>query len=151
MLWWGKAFAGGLAALIGGPLAGLAALGVGHQMDRDLSGLRRAYAPPADARARERLLRTRRTALFSLAGALARTADLPATRRAALLEGLSAEQGRLTWGADTQAGGLLAYDAARDERLNHAYGLHPDVLPDASARGRCSATASAWIFRSPRC
>lgn len=92
MLWWGKTLAGGIAALIGGPMAGLAALGIGHQMDRDLSSLNRAYAPVRDARARERLLWLRRTALFSLAGALARAAAMPPVRRAAVLDTLLADE-----------------------------------------------------------
>jgi DnaJ like chaperone protein len=74
-------------------MAALAALGIGHQMDRDLRGLKRAYAPVRDVRLRERLLCQRRTALFSLAGALVRAAASPPARRAAVLEGLLAAEG----------------------------------------------------------
>lgn len=93
MLWWGKLFAGGVAGLIGGPIAAFAAVGVGHQMDRDLSGLIRAYTPVRDPDRRERLVWRRRTALFGVAGALVRAAGLPQARRAALLEGLLADEG----------------------------------------------------------
>ncbi|WP_295884352.1 DnaJ domain-containing protein [uncultured Thiohalocapsa sp.] len=93
MLWWGKLFAVGLAGLIGGPIAAFAAVGVGHQMDRDLGGLLRAYAPVRDPERRERLLWRRRTALFCLAGALVRAAGRPPARRAALLEALLADAG----------------------------------------------------------
>lgn len=92
MLWWGKLFAGGLAGLIGGPIAAFAALGVGHQLDRDLSGLMRAYAPVRDPGRRERLIWRRRTALFSAAGALVRAAGLEPARRAVVLEGLLADE-----------------------------------------------------------
>lgn len=93
MFWWGKLFAVGLSGLIGGPIAALAAVGVGHQLDRDLSGLIRAYAPVRQPARRERLLRRRRTALFCAAGALVRAGELPPARRAAVLEGLLADAG----------------------------------------------------------
>lgn len=92
MLWWGKLFAGGLAGLIGGPIAAFAAVGVGHQMDRDLAGLVRAYAPVRDPGRRERRIWRRRTALFSVAGALVCAAQLAPSRRAAVLEGLLADE-----------------------------------------------------------
>lgn len=92
MLWWGKLFAGGLAGLIGGPIAAFAAVGVGHQMDRDLAGLIRAYAPVRDPSRREQLIWRRRTALFSVAGALVRAAQLTPSRRVAVLEGLLADE-----------------------------------------------------------
>ncbi|WP_058553548.1 DnaJ domain-containing protein [Thiohalocapsa sp. ML1] len=92
MLWWGKLFAGGLAGLIGGPIAAFAAVGVGHQLDRDLAGLIRAYAPVRDPGQRERRIWRRRTALFSVAGALVRTAELAPAQRAAVLEGLLADE-----------------------------------------------------------
>lgn len=92
MLWWGKLFAAGLSGLIGGPIAAFAAVGVGHQLDRDLSGLIKAYAPVRDPARQERILWRRRTALFSIAGALMRAGDLPPARRAAALDGLLADE-----------------------------------------------------------
>lgn len=93
MFWWGKVVASGVAGLIAGPFAALAAVGIGHQVDRELSGLQRALTPVLDARRRERLCWIRRTALFSLAGALAQAAALPLARRVAVIEGLMAREG----------------------------------------------------------
>jgi DnaJ like chaperone protein len=159
VFWWGKLFAGGLATLLGGPVAGLAAVGVGHQLDRELAGLARAFAPVRDPARAERLRWVRLAALFSLAGALAAAGALPAARRIAVLEGLLGEEG-LTGPERARAQALFRdgqradfprtavvnrFRRAYHRRFDIAYALLGTLLPLAEDSG-AQGSAPAWAL-----
>ncbi len=76
--WLGKLSAGLLGTLMGGPVAGLIAAGMGHVLDREVDGLARAWLRPVSARALRRQRHALLAARISLAGALARAGCLSA-------------------------------------------------------------------------
>ncbi len=76
--WWGKASAGLLGTLIGGPAAGLIAAGMGHVLDREIDGLARTWLRSDALRISPRQRDALRAAELSLAGALARAGELSA-------------------------------------------------------------------------
>lgn len=70
MIWSGKLIAGSLGTLIGGPLAGLLAAGVGHTLDREVEGFSRAFDRQRSTRWRQYWHEVLFKAEFLLAGYL---------------------------------------------------------------------------------
>lgn len=70
VIWSGKLIAGALGNLIGGPLAGLLAAGVGHTLDREVEGFRRAFHRQRSTEWRQHWYDVVFAAEFSLAGYL---------------------------------------------------------------------------------
>ncbi len=103
MSWFGK-FAGGvLGTTIGGPLAGLLSMGIGHQLDRELDGYARISRRRRSTTWQQRWDLSLFRAEFSLAGCLARIGGLsPETRITAF---------------DTLAGRRRLSGSERDEAL----------------------------------
>ena len=70
MIWSGKLIAGAIGHLIGGPLAALFAVGVGHSLDREIDGFRRAFLRQRSSEWRQHWHDIAFTAEFLLAGYL---------------------------------------------------------------------------------
>ncbi|ESQ11994.1 MAG: DnaJ domain-containing protein [Thiohalocapsa sp. PB-PSB1] len=80
--WWGKLSAGLIGWLLGGPLVGLLGVGLGHNLDREIAGLARAWLHPGSRSERHRRKLVLLTTELSLAGALARAGKLAPSARA---------------------------------------------------------------------
>lgn len=76
MSWAGKAAAGFIGTLVGGPLTGLLSAGIAHSLDREVDGYARAFQRQESAAWREYWQETLFSAEFLLAGHLARTSRL---------------------------------------------------------------------------
>ncbi len=70
MIWSGKLIAGAIGNLIGGPLAALFAVGIGHTLDREIEGFRRAFLRQRSSEWRQHWHDVAFAAEFLLAGYL---------------------------------------------------------------------------------
>lgn len=114
MSWLGKITGGVLGATIGGPLAGLLAMGMGHTLlDRELDGyvriLRRRRSTTGQQRWQMSLFR----AEFTLAGYLARIGALSSETRATAFDALAGRRGLI--GSEHDEALMLFRDGLRSD------------------------------------
>jgi len=113
MSWVGKIAGGVLGATIGGPLAGLLSMGIGHQLDRELDGFARTTRRRRFTSWQQCWDTSLFRAEFSLAGFLARIGDFSPESRITAFDILAGRRGLI--GSERDEAQMLFRDGLRPD------------------------------------